>query len=244
MCAYAVKGMDQGLNFLRDIMVSGYKPAVARLHDPMEVQLQHGGITPEGYALVYLLCDGPKAVAEANGAGISEIVKKYDHIVLGRKPVESWIIHRNDVAFNMDNDPFSAQGLVADTCEISAHWSAIGKIYESACKRAAQELPNLYFFGGHSSHSYISGTNIYFEFAFKVRSVETAEADYMKLISIIMEETLRLGGSIAHHHGSGKYRTAWMPQEHGSSYQLMYKLKDAMDPKGIMNKGVLLVDKD
>lgn len=65
----------------------------------------------------------------------------------------------------------------------------------------------------------------------------------MKVIGIILEETLKYGGSIAHHHGSGKYRTAWMPQEHGSSYQLMYRLKEALDPNKIFNKGVLLVDK-
>ena len=59
-----------------------------------------------------------------------------------------------------------------------------------------------------------------------------------------MEEVLRYGGSIAHHHGSGKYRTQWMPEEHGSSYSLMYKIKEALDPNGVMNKGVILVDKE
>ncbi|MEG0979694.1 MAG: FAD-linked oxidase C-terminal domain-containing protein, partial [Oscillospiraceae bacterium] len=72
---------------------------------------------------------------------------------------------------------------------------------------------------------------------------ESAQADYMNVIKVIKEETLKRGGSIAHHHGSGKYRTAWMPQEHGTSYPLMYKLKDALDPNHILNKGVLLVDK-
>jgi FAD/FMN-containing dehydrogenase len=57
-----------------------------------------------------------------------------------------------------------------------------------------------------------------------------------------MEETLKRGGSIAHHHGSGKYRTRWMPEEHGSSYTLLRKLKDALDPNHILNKGVLLTD--
>jgi alkyldihydroxyacetonephosphate synthase len=33
-----------------------------------------------------------------------------------------------------------------------------------------------------------------------------------------------------------------MAHEHGSSYQLMRKLKNALDPNQIMNKGVLLAD--
>ena len=243
MCAYAIKGMQAGLDFFRDIMVGGYKPAVARLHDPIEVAMQHGGVAPEGYAMALLLCDGPAAIAKATGEAIGELVKKYDHIVLGEKPVQHWIIHRNDVCQEMDNDPYSQHGLIADTCEISAPWSTIGKIYQAVCTRAPEELPNLYAIGGHSSHSYLNGTNIYFQFGIKARGVETVDADYMKLIGVIMEETLRYGGSIAHHHGSGKYRTQWMPQEHGSSYDLLYRLKNAMDPNGILNKGVLLVDR-
>jgi FAD/FMN-containing dehydrogenase len=35
-----------------------------------------------------------------------------------------------------------------------------------------------------------------------------------------------------------------MPEEHGSSYPLMYKIKEALDPNGVMNKGVILVDKE
>jgi FAD/FMN-containing dehydrogenase len=88
----------------------------------------------------------------------------------------------------------------------------------------------------------MQGTNIYFTFGFMEDSAEKAQADYMRVLTVIMEETLRFGGSISHHHGSGKYRTRWMPEEHGSSYPLLYKLKDALDPKGIMNKGILLVD--
>ncbi|MCB2289849.1 FAD-binding oxidoreductase [Clostridium sp. CS001] len=243
MCAYAIKGMHQGLDFLRDIMVSGYKAAVVRLHDPLEVVLQHGGVAPEGYAMVLLLAEGPAPITKATGEAINEMIKKYDHIVLGEKPVQSWIVHRNDVCNTIDNDPYCQQGLVADTCEISACWSKIGKIYDAVTKRVAQEMSNLYGIGGHSSHSYMQGTNIYFQFAFKSRGVETVEEDYMRIIRIIMEETLKEDGSIAHHHGSGKYRTQWMPREHGTSYSLMYKLKEAMDPNYILNKGVLLVDK-
>jgi FAD/FMN-containing dehydrogenase len=104
-------------------------------------------------------------------------------------------------------------------------------------------MPNLVSIGGHSSHSYVQGTNIYFTFGFIVKNgAESARGDYMKVITAIMEETLKRGGSIAHHHGSGKYRTRWMPEEHGSSYPLLRKLKGALDPNRILNKGVLLTD--
>lgn len=244
MCAYGVKGTQTGLDLIRDIMVEGYKPAVVRLHDPVEVERLFGGIAPEGYSLLLLLAEGPKSITAAIGEAVERIVKKYDTINLGPKPVESWLITRNDVCKEMDLPNYYNAGVVADTCEISANWSQIGEIYRAVLERMPQELPNLIFISGHSSHSYMQGTNIYFVFGYKVvNGVESAREDYMHVVRVIMEETLKRGGSIAHHHGSGKYRTQWMPQEHGSSYPLMYKLKEALDPNGILNKGVILVER-
>ncbi|HHW74108.1 MAG TPA: FAD-binding oxidoreductase, partial [Firmicutes bacterium] len=110
--------------------------------------------------------------------------------------------------------------------------------------RLTEEIEEMAYAGGHASHCYIQGTNIYFTFAFvENKGAEAAEEDYMRVVSIILEETLKRGGSVAHHHGSGKYRTPWMPEEHGSSYPLLYRMKDALDPHHILNKGVLLVDR-
>ena len=55
-----------------------------------------------------------------------------------------------------------------------------------------------------------------------------------------MEITLANNGSICHHHGIGKLRAQWMPQELGSSYQLLESIKHALDPNEIMNEGTLL----
>ncbi|MEG1615027.1 MAG: FAD-linked oxidase C-terminal domain-containing protein, partial [Oscillospiraceae bacterium] len=86
--------------------------------------------------------------------------------------------------------------------------------YKGVTERLPNDIEELAYVGGHSSHSYMQGTNIYFTFAFmEENGSESAQADYMNVIKVIMEETLKRGGSIAHHHGSGKYRTAWMPQE-------------------------------
>jgi alkyldihydroxyacetonephosphate synthase len=44
---------------------------------------------------------------------------------------------------------------------------------------------------------------------------------------------------MVHHHGIGKYRTAWTAIEHGSAYPILRRLKDAFDPNGIMNPGTI-----
>lgn len=244
MNAYGIRGMQNGLEFIREIMVDGYRPAVVRLHDETEVVNLFHSVVPEGYCLLLLLADGPKAITEATGAAITKALEKYDIIDMGPKPVESWLKTRNDVCDTMDEPKYYSRGAVADTCEISAPWSVIGDIHAAVKERLPNEMENLVSIGGHSSHSYHGGTNIYFTFGFLAQENVPVKEDYMKLVGIIMEETLKRDGSIAHHHGSGKYRTQWMPQEHGTSYPLMYKLKEALDPNYILNKGVLLVDKD
>jgi FAD/FMN-containing dehydrogenase len=243
MHAWAIKGMTAGLDLIREVMVAGYRPAVVRLHDPREVQRMFSGSVPEEYSVLLFLAEGPASITAATGQAITETAGRYETIDLGAKPVESWLKTRNDVCNHMDEPVYHSHGVVADTCEIAASWSEIGNIYEAVRERLPGELPNLAAIGGHSSHSYVQGTNIYFTFAYVVQNgAESARADYMKIVSVIMEETLKRGGSIAHHHGSGKYRTRWMPQEHGSSYPLLRKLKEALDPNRILNKGVLLTD--
>jgi alkyldihydroxyacetonephosphate synthase len=56
-----------------------------------------------------------------------------------------------------------------------------------------------------------------------------------------MEATLGAGGSIAHHHGIGRVRRGWLPQEIGASgVEVLHALKRALDPDGLMNPGNLL----
>ena len=244
--AYGVKGMQTGLDLIQEIMQEGYKPAVVRLHDPVEVENVIKIDAPPDTALLLFIVEGPSRVVQATAEGITEIAGRYHAMDLGAKPVEHWFKTRNDVCYTYIDQPvYYNLGAVVDTCEISANWSSIGKIYQAVRERMIREIDNLYLIGGHSSHSYTTGTNLYFEFAYIAKShdPEAVEEEYFRVLSIIMEEVLRYGGSIAHHHGSGKYRTPWMPLEHGSSYGLLYKIKEALDPNGIMNKGVILVEK-
>lgn len=243
MHAWAIKGMSAGLDLIREVMVQGYRPAVVRLHDAEEVQRMFSGAIAEDLSVLLFLAEGPASISAAIGQGICEIAGRRGAIDLGTRPVESWLKTRNNVCYELDEPIYYRHGVVADTCEISAPWSGIAKIYEAVLERLPREMPNLVAIGGHSSHSYVQGTNIYFTFGFIVKNgSESARGDYMKVVSVIMEETLKYGGSIAHHHGSGKYRTLWMPAEHGSSYILLNKLKEALDQNRILNKGVLLID--
>ena len=59
----------------------------------------------------------------------------------------------------------------------------------------------------------------------------------------IMTATADGGGSMSHHHGIGRVRREYMTRELGpEGASLLRTLKGALDPKGVMNPGVLIPD--
>ncbi len=130
------------------------------------------------------------------------------------------------------------------TTEVSVDWSRVVELYESVMGRVRREFPraaDLTMLGAHSSHSYQTGTNLYFVYDYDIRCEPREEitAYHEPLNAIVVEEALRLGGSMVHHHGIGKYRTAWTDEEHGSAVVLLERMKAALDPNGIMNPGTI-----
>ena len=136
------------------------------------------------------------------------------------------------------------------TTEVSVDWSRTAELYEATMARIRttfDRVDDLTLLGAHSSHSYQTGTNLYFVYDYDIRCEPREEIDlyHRPLNAIIVEEALRVGGSMVHHHGVGKYRTPWIRQEHGSSYALLAGLKRAFDPDNVMNPGsVFPVDAD
>jgi alkyldihydroxyacetonephosphate synthase len=82
---------------------------------------------------------------------------------------------------------------------------------------------------------------MYFVYYYKVDVDPTEERTtyHDPIQNIIVEETLKLGGSMCHHHGVGKHRTHFLAEEYGSSLYMLETLKSAFDPKSIMNRGTI-----
>jgi len=237
--AYRVKTMRQGLEVIRQIMRTGIKPAVVRLHDWLECEKPYGAFMEENESMLLFWSEGRKEIAEAEGAVIDEIAKANGAVSAGEKPLDLWYVHRNDAAD--DYEKYGLMGVLVDTIEVAADWNVIADIYENTVERVYYEIPEVIYFSGHSSHSYINGTNIYFQLgAFPEKDVDEAKRVYDAVWSIVMEVALEYGGTIGHHHGVGKHRIPWITREHGSSYPLMAGLKKMFDPKGIMNPGALV----
>ncbi len=56
------------------------------------------------------------------------------------------------------------------------------------------------------------------------------------------ERALRLGGTITGEHGVGMGKTDLMALEHGEAWEVMARIKRALDPEGILNPGKVVPD--
>ncbi|HQZ35213.1 MAG TPA: FAD-binding oxidoreductase [Ilumatobacteraceae bacterium] len=242
---WTLKGMKTGFEVLREVMVAGYKPSVARLYDPEDGQLHFSHFAAPDDCVVLFMAEGNAGISKATADGIAEIVGRYPQCT----PVDSQLVADwfDDLVWDAgkvarEDERIRTTRNVNRTTEISADWSTINGIYEAVLPRIRREIDGITLLGGHSSHSYINGTNMYFNYFYDLIDCEPQDENdkyYLPIISIICEETLRAGGSIVHHHGIGKARTPWVKDEYGSSYPMLEALKRAYDPNGIMNMGTI-----
>ena len=243
---YIVKNMAAGFKAVRDIMAAGYKPSVVRLYDKPDIDYNFGSVTlKDEEAFMFFTAEGPAEVAKATGEGIHRMALAHGAEYIGTKAVDHWLEHRNDVCKLVGTEELKRRYLEKNiyyaTTEISANWTDIVQIYEDVIKNVPEKIDNLVMLGGHVSHSYINGTNIYFVYQIKVHSPETFYEEHTAVVKAICDEVLkRETGGCVHHHGMGKQRVCYAPVEHGSSFTLMEDIKKMMDPNGIMNKGVLI----
>jgi len=246
--AWALDDMHTGFEILRAVMVAGYRPSVARLYDAEDGAQHSFDQFAEGKCVLMYMAEGNQRIARATAEGIAEIVAQYDACQpIDSKIIENWFNH-----LNWGPDKIAEERAlirknlhIGFTTEVSGNWDCINIIYENVLARIRRDFPHmddLTMLGGHSSHSYQTGTNLYFVYDYDVVNCNPEEEIskyHIPLNALVVEETLKAGGSMVHHHGIGKYRTPWTKAEHGSAYYILKGLKEHFDPNGIMNMGTI-----
>ena len=75
--------------------------------------------------------------------------------------VDRWMMHRNDVSALQS---LTRHGIVVDTIEIAARWSALAPMYD-AVTAALRATEHTLAASAHQSHAYTDGACLYFTFA-------------------------------------------------------------------------------
>ena len=121
--------------------------------------------------------------------------------------------------------------------EIAAPWSRLPAIFEVA-RQALMSVPNARAASCHLSHSYLDGACLYFTFA-ATPPPDEIESTYIAMWDAGQRAVLAAGGNLSHHHGIGLNRARFMADAMGSSFEVLQSVKNALDPKGILNPGKL-----
>lgn len=92
---YILEDMKTGFNILREIMVEGYRPSIARLYDA-EDGTQHFTHFADGKCVLIFMAEGNPRIAKVTGEGIAEIVARYPQCQrVDSKLIETWFNNLN-----------------------------------------------------------------------------------------------------------------------------------------------------
>jgi len=228
--AWSFATFAEGMDVCRRVLRRGATPAVLRLYDGREGS-RFGG---DGKRSVLLVLDeGDRHAVDASMAVVAGEAETHGEPG-DIEAVGHWLEHRNDVSAL--GEAVSA-GVVVDTCEIAARWSALPGIH-AAATGGFMALKDAAVISCHQSHAYPDGACLYFTFA-GFPPASSAESFYMSAWGVIEGATLEAGGALSHHHGIGLLRSHLVPRALGTGFDVLVALKAALDPHGTLNPGGL-----
>jgi alkyldihydroxyacetonephosphate synthase len=238
--SYAFESVRNGLESIRLILRKGIFPAVVRLYDGVETS-RHFYDTPEARntCMLILVMEGSTDLVETEERVSHAVCTDHGGVACGAGPVHHWF----DTRFNVrETSDFSPRDVIFDTIEVSVMWDKALDLYEAMIS-AMKAIEGVIFASAHASHVYTQGACFYFTFGGISGKRDPLEF-YRAVWAAAMRSCLDAGGSISHHHGIGIMRTPWLTEELGTSYNILERLKQMLDPNSIMNPGKMGFDHD
>ena len=236
--AYGFGRFEQGLDACRTTLRRGATPAVLRLYDHTE-SARNFEVTDR--CVLVVLDEADERILDATLTVVDAECERAGGAPLDLAIVDRWLGHRNDVSALA---PLYRAGIVVDTIEVAARWSVLGALYRD-CVGALSALEGTLASSAHQSHSYSDGACLYFTFGGRNPDTdgrdddEWAERYYRAAWDAVMDVVRAHGGTISHHHGVGLNRGRFLEPALGGAFDVLVSLKDALDPRGILNPGKL-----
>ncbi|MDQ3939959.1 MAG: FAD-binding oxidoreductase [Actinomycetota bacterium] len=228
--------MANGVVACRKIVQAGLQPTLLRLYDREDATIFLRSSSDESDDPMLLLSfEGPRADHRAEEAVALSRGRRGDDAW-----VEHWWQHRNDavdefVTLMAGEGVLGPHGIV-ETIEVAGTWSVLRDLYHSM-KDSLSPLADVT--GCHLSHVYPDGACLYFTIAKACDSDDAAADALEQWWQVGMRTCLAAGGSISHHHGIGRRKARWLPEELGEWWDVLVAVKRALDPNRIMNPGAL-----
>jgi alkyldihydroxyacetonephosphate synthase len=253
---YAADDFAAGLEAVQAISQSGLRPATCRLIDAGEATVT--GTLATGEAPLVLGLESWHSPLDSDAATVTELCGDHGlRLVEGgatraegspSEAVSQQAVSQQAWRSSFLRAPYLREqlvllGLVVETFETATTWDRIASLVADVTSRTTAALQEVC--GGGTvtcrlTHIYPDGAAPYFTvIAPGRRGSELAQWDEVKAAA--SEAILASGGSITHHHAVGRDHRLWYDAQRPELFaRALRGAKDALDPSGILNPGVLL----
>lgn len=245
----AFRAIAQGLG-------PGFAPDVCRLSDPDETRatfLLAGGHLPARLGRAYLRLrghgggclaifgweDAPARIAVRHRAAVA-LLHAHRGVSLGAPVGRSWLHGRFGAPYQ--RDALLDRGVLAETLETAADWSALPALHAAIRDRLQQALGHRTLVMTHVSHLYRTGASLYVTvLAAQDRADPVGQWTAAK--RAVTAELAARGATVTHHHAVGRDHRGYLEAEVGAvGVGVLRAVKANVDPACILNPGKLLPD--
>lgn len=230
--------VEPAMDAVRVIAQSGLQPSNCRLLDDREALIN--GVSTDGPVLLLAFesadheltawMDRAIKLAVRTGGKLSE-----------RKDSASSSWRSSFLRGPLIQSALVSLGLVCDTFETACTWDrmrafrseVIGSVREAMTTAGARGEITMRF-----THAYADGAAPYFTFV--CTAGKDRVATWTAIKHAASDAVLRAGGTITHHHAVGRIHRPWYEKERPEPFGAALRaVKATLDPRGIMNPGVL-----
>jgi len=223
--------IHDGLRAVREFYRAHLVPAVIRLYEEQEAQRLYAaaGVSSQRPLLV-LGCEGLADIAETELRRLLEISRRHGGEDLGPDLGNAWEKHRFNAEWLEHGN--AGAGKMADAIDVAADWENLPVLYDRLIGALRSICSTAW---AHYSHFTAHGGSIYFIIFIDAPDRALALERYQRAWQTAMDHALAVGGSTSHHHGVGLLRQRFMERELGGERIVLQRIKQALDPDGILN---------
>ena len=254
-CGVAFDGFAAGAEAVREISQAGLHPANCRLLDRLEAATTGAG---DGQSdLMVLGFESPHHPVDHEMGLALEVAREHGgvpgEVRGGGKPsgedaVSSW--RSAFLAAPYIRDTFVACGVLSETFETAITWDRFAAFHASVMASVSETVaevcgvapdgPGAPRVSCRFTHVYPDGPAPYFTvLAPAVRGGEVEQWDEIKAAA--SEAVTEGGGTITHHHAVGRDHRPWYDRQRPDPFaSALRAAKEAVDPAGVLNPGVLI----
>jgi alkyldihydroxyacetonephosphate synthase len=253
---------ESGVSAVREIVQANIRASMLRLSDAQETTttlmlsgknrlvtwaergLRLLGFSPDRCLLIFGATGEPRQAGEARDQVIA-LARKHKALPVGAMIGDQWRKSRFTTPYL--RNALWELGYALDTLETAVSWNKVLEMTSSiktAIRSSLEAFDERALVFAHLSHVYRDGASIYVAYLFRrAPKPEDTYRRWQAMKSSASHAILAHDGTISHQHGVGRDHATYLKSEKGQlGINVLKSIGEALDPKGLLNPGVMYAD--